>query len=330
MSATIWKMPAKNNIFYRPLGQTGIMVSPIIFGALTIGPIHKNLSVADGAAVIREALDLGVNLIDTAECYDTYPYIKEALKGRNDHIYITSKSYAWNRELMEKAFEDCRRALDRDTLDIFLMHEQESRYTIEGHKEALDFLNEKKAKGQLIATGISTHAVDAVKAAADRDDIDVIHPIINKMGWGIIDGTRDEMLSAIAYAKSKGKGLYGMKALAGGKLADEARECFRWVYGLKDLDSFAVGMKSQREVRINVAWALGEEPDPADLAAYVVEKRHIEVRDICVGCGQCIRRCGQRAISMAEGAKTVTINVKRCVLCGYCRDNCEHNAIRIY
>ncbi len=319
-----------NKMIYRPLGQTGIMVSPIVFGALTIGPIHKNLAVEDGAAVIRQALELGVNLIDTAECYDTYPYIREALKGWQEHIYVTSKSYGYNRELMAKAFEDCRKALDRDTLDIFLMHEQESRYTIEGHKEALDYLNEQKAKGLLKAVGLSTHAVDAVRAAADRDDIDVIHPIINKYGWGIIDGTRDEMLDAIAYAKAKGKGLYGMKALSGGKLADDAYDCFRWAFTVPQVDAFAVGMKSRREVRINVAWALGEEPNPKDLAEYVVEKRHIEVRDTCVGCQSCIRRCGQRAISMAEGAKTVTINLKRCVLCGYCRDNCEHNAIRIY
>ena len=319
-----------NKMIYRPLGQTGIMVSPIVFGALTIGPIHKNLAVEDGAAVIRQALELGVNLIDTAECYDTYPYIREALKGWQEHIYVTSKSYGYNRELMAKAFEDCHKALDRDTLDIFLMHEQESRYTIEGHKEALDYLNEQKAKGLLKAVGLSTHAVDAVRAAADRDDIDVIHPIINKYGWGIIDGTRDEMLDAIAYAKAKGKGLYGMKALSGGKLADDAYDCFRWAFTVPQVDAFAVGMKSRREVCINVAWALGEEPDPKDLAEYVVEKRHIEVRDTCVGCQSCIRRCGQRAISMAEGAKTVTINLKRCVLCGYCRDNCEHNAIRIY
>ena len=317
-------------MFYRPLGKTGLMVSPITFGALTIGPIHKALSVEEGAGVIREALELGVNLIDTAECYETYPYIREALKGYGDEIHVTSKSYAYERMGMEKAFEECRKALDRDCLDIFLMHEQESRYTIEGHKEALDFLQEKKAKGQLKAVGLSTHAVDAVRAAADRDDIDVIHPLINKMGWGIIDGSRDEMLEAISYAHEKGKGLYGMKALAGRKLADNAEECFRWAYTVPEVDSFAVGMKSRREVRINVAWALGNEPDPEDLAAYVVEKRHIEVRDICVGCGSCIRRCGQRAISMAEGAKTVTINVKRCVLCGYCRDNCEHDAIRIY
>ena len=138
------------------------------------------------------------------------------------------------------------------------------------------------------------------------------------------------MLAAIKKAKKAGKGLYGMKALSGGKLVDDAAEYFRWAFDLKDLDAFAVGMKSEREVRIDVAWALGREPDPEDLKAYRVEKRHIEVRDTCVGCESCVRRCGQRAISKAEGAKTVTINLKRCVLCGYCRDNCEHDAIRIY
>ena len=319
-----------SEMIYRPLGQTGLMVSPIVFGALTIGPIHKNLPLAEGAAVIEEALDLGVNWIDTAECYDTYPYIRAALKGRNDTVYVSSKSYAYDRAGMAKAFEDCRKALDRDVLDIFLLHEQESRYTIEGHKAALDYLQEKKAKGLLRAVGLSGHAVDAVAAAAERDDIDVIHPLINKMGWGIIDGSREEMLAAIAKAHRNGKGLFGMKALSGGKLADDAKACFDWAFGLKDLDAFAVGMKSRREVRINVAWALGKEPDPADLAAYTVEKRHIEVRDTCIGCESCIRRCGQRAIAKAPGAKTVTIDLKRCVLCGYCRDNCEQNAIRIY
>ena len=101
-------------MFYRPLGKTGLMVSPITFGALTIGPIHKALSVEEGAGVIREALELGVNLIDTAECYETYPYIREALKGYGDEIHVTSKSYAYERMGMEKAFEECRKALDRD------------------------------------------------------------------------------------------------------------------------------------------------------------------------------------------------------------------------
>ncbi len=314
----------------RPLGKTGYMVSPIAFGALTIGPVHKNLSLAEGAEVIRYALEAGINLIDTAQCYETYLYIRQALQGWNREVYITSKSYAWNRPLMAEAFESARRALDRDKIDIFLLHEQESGLTIKGHYEALEYLLTEKAKGNLGAVGISTHAVAAVKAGADIEEIDVIHPIINRYGHGIIDGTRDEMLAAISYAAAKGKGLYGMKALAGGKLSDEARQCFAWAFGVPGLSSFAVGMKNQAEVDINVAWAKGEEPDIDILNSYRVEKRHIEVGEKCIGCGSCLKRCGQRAISLLPQKGKAYIEEKRCVLCGYCRDNCEAGAISIF
>ena len=163
----------------------------------------------------------------------------------------------------------------------------------------------------------------------DLDEMDIIHPLINKYGHGIIDGTRDDMVNAIAYAARKGKGLYGMKALAGGKLAHKAKECCRWAYEIPGLSSFAVGMKSRCEVRINVAWALGEEPDSQDLSEYIVERRHIEVTDRCIACGQCLRRCGQRAISLKENDARAFIDESKCVLCGYCRDNCDQDAISI-
>ena len=41
---------------------------------------------------------------------------------------------------MEKAFEEARRKLNRDKLDIFLLHEQESGLTIKGHWEAVEYL----------------------------------------------------------------------------------------------------------------------------------------------------------------------------------------------
>ncbi|MDO4541259.1 MAG: aldo/keto reductase [Bacillota bacterium] len=314
----------------RPLGNTGFMVSPIAFGALTIGPVHKNMSVSEGAAVIRAGLEEGINLIDTAQCYETYPYIREAIKGWQDHVYITTKSYAWNRLLMAEAFEEARQELDRDKLDIFLLHEQESGLTIQGHYEALEFLLAEKAKGNLGAVGISTHAVAAVIAAADMPEIDVIHPIINIYGHGIIDGTRDDMLRAISYAASKGKGLYGMKALAGGKLSEEAQQCFRWAFGIKELSSFAVGMKSLAEVYINTAWVKGMEAPKEYVEAYVAENRHITVGENCSGCGSCVKRCGQRAISLLPQTNKAYIEEKKCVLCGYCRDNCRESAINIF
>ena len=61
---------------YRELGHTGLMVSRLCFGGLVIGPLQKNLSVEEGGEVIAEAFRLGVNFIDTADLYDTYPLIK--------------------------------------------------------------------------------------------------------------------------------------------------------------------------------------------------------------------------------------------------------------
>jgi aryl-alcohol dehydrogenase-like predicted oxidoreductase len=68
-------------MIYTELGRTGLSVSRLCFGALTVGPLQSNLPLNEGAAVIRYALEQGVNFIDTAKLYGTYPYIREALRG---------------------------------------------------------------------------------------------------------------------------------------------------------------------------------------------------------------------------------------------------------
>ena len=116
------------------------MVSRLCFGALTIGPLQANLPVREGAAVIRKALESGVNFIDTAELYRTYPYIREALRGFTGDVAICSKCYAYTRQDMQKSVEKALIELDRDYIDIFMLHEQESALTIKGHWEAYEYL----------------------------------------------------------------------------------------------------------------------------------------------------------------------------------------------
>ena len=111
---------------YDYLGNSRIRVSKLCFGALTIGPLQAGLSISQGADVLRHALDMGVNFVDTAELYGTYPYIKQALKGFSGSVVIASKSYAYTAEGMRQSLEKARRELDRDVIDIFLLHEQES------------------------------------------------------------------------------------------------------------------------------------------------------------------------------------------------------------
>ena len=53
------------------------------------------------------------------------------------------------------------------------------------------------------------------------DEIEIIHPIVNKEGIGIQDGNIEDMLTAIEKAYNKGKGIYGMKPLGGGHLINQ-------------------------------------------------------------------------------------------------------------
>ena len=64
-----------------PIGNTEIMITPVGMGVLTIGNTQLNLPLAEGAKIVRYAYDKGIRLFDTAQFYETYPYIREALSG---------------------------------------------------------------------------------------------------------------------------------------------------------------------------------------------------------------------------------------------------------
>ena len=312
---------------YRTLGNTGIQVSRMCFGALTIGPLQDRLPLAEGAAVIRYALEQGVNFIDTAQLYGTYPYIKKALKGFGGQVVTASKSYAYTREDMAKALEEARLEMDRDVVDIFLLHEQESVQTVKGHWEAVEFLLEAKERGLVRAVGLSTHRVAGVEAALQFPEIQVIHPMVNVMGVGIQDGTIEDMLAALEKAYRAGKGIYGMKPLGGGNLMHQMAEAFSFVLGLSQLASIAVGMKTVAEVELNIDIFNGEKVSPDLLAKVRGITRRLHIEDWCQGCGQCIKKCHSGALTM-DGAKVV-VDKDKCVLCGYCGTACYEFCIRI-
>ncbi|MDI6907430.1 MAG: aldo/keto reductase [Thermoanaerobacterales bacterium] len=85
---------------YRALGTTGLVVSRLCFGTLTISPLQAALPTEEGACVIRHALALGLNFIDFAELYKTHPYVREALRDGRYEAVIATKSYAYTGEMM--------------------------------------------------------------------------------------------------------------------------------------------------------------------------------------------------------------------------------------
>jgi aryl-alcohol dehydrogenase-like predicted oxidoreductase len=109
---------------------------------------------------------------------------------------------------MLDALDDACRQLDREVIDIFHLHAaREGTEVFVKRAGALDCLQKARASGRVRAVGIATHSVAVVKAVAERADIDVVFPIINTRGLGILHGTRDKMAEAIALAARAGKGL---------------------------------------------------------------------------------------------------------------------------
>ncbi|MBN2853787.1 MAG: aldo/keto reductase [Clostridia bacterium] len=310
------------------LGSTDLTVSKICFGTLTIGPLQSNMTIEEGSFIIERALSEGINFLDTAELYGTYPYIRTAIRKTGIRPVIATKSYAYSKEQAIKSLEQAMTQLDTDVIDIFMLHEQESEWTMKGHREALDYYLNEKEKGRIRAVGVSTHAVNVVNYAAAMKEIDVISPIYNLKGLGIIDGTGKEMKEAISNAKSMGKGIYTMKPLGGGNIINDYDACLDFLINDEDIDSIAIGMRSIEELEMNIR-KISQQEIPQKLREKVsLQKRSLHIEFWCEKCRKCIAKCQQNALSFNHDQ--IEVNHDKCVMCGYCSAVCDVFAIKIY
>ena len=308
------------------LGASGLRVSKLCFGTLTMSPMQRNLTPAEGARLLCHAYDRGVRFLDTADLYETYPHIREALKSAPDYV-ISTKAYCYDRETAQAALERAFRGLGRDYVDLFMLHEQESLYTLRGHEEALIFLEEQRRLGHIGAVGVSTHYAGCVRAVHRFPMIRVVHPLINLGGIGIQDGTREDMETAIAGAREFGVGIFAMKPLGGGHLMSSNREALAYALSNPLLDSVAVGMQSIEEIDANIDF-LENLPEATQRQEQLQHrKREMMVHDYCEGCGRCASRCGQHAITIVNSR--ATIDPEKCVFCGYCARVCPQFCIKV-
>lgn len=308
------------------LGRTGIEVSKLCFGSLTMTKMQKNLTVQEGGKLLSYGFERGINFVDTAQYYENYEYIREALKTiPRDRYIIATKSYAYDTQTAKAALEEALEKLDTDVIDLFLLHEQESVHTLRGHREALLYFQEMKEKGYIRALGLSTHRIEGVKAAIDEPLIEVIHPIFNEKGIGIVDGTVEEMEAELSVAHERGKGIYGMKALGGGHLIPTYAQSLTFVREKPFIDSIAIGMQSEAEVDCNVALVSGNRDE---MLEHSLERqpRKLLVAEYCIGCGACVRTCRQDGIRLIDGRAEPNEN---CILCGYCAIACPEFCIKV-
>lgn len=313
------------------LGKTGIEVTTIGMGVLPVGRTQLDLPLSEGAMIVRHALDQGINFLDTAQYYETYPYIKAALTGTEYQPVIASKSLDSSFAQMSFAIDECLEGINRDYVDIFLLHEVREAPDFETRSGAWECLIKAKERGLVKAIGISTHYVDVTAMSADIEELDVVFPLINYKSLGIRDGsgagTCEDMAAAIKKCSDAGKGVFAMKAFGGGNLTGNYMEALDYVTGLPGIDSVMIGFGTKEDVDVAVQYADGTLPN--DYAPDISKKRiHIDKGD-CECCGTCIGVCPNKAISFdTNGIAEVDHNV--CITCGYCAPACPVRAIIMY
>lgn len=309
------------------LGLWGPTVSELGFGSLAISPLQGRVTAKEGVSVLRYALEQGVNWIDTAEIYENYAQISEAVQGYED-VRIISKSYSVSAGEMRLSIEKARQVLKRETLDYFLLHEQESAFTLKGHAGAWEELQRAKKKGLVRWIGISTHGVAGVRAGALQPGLDVIQPIINCQGLGIIDGTLQDMLAAISFAAELGIGIYAMKVFGGGHLTGNPEKAVNFVRSIQGVQAMTLGMTSRDEVDYNVRMFSGQSVSDSLRERVRHRKRVLYIADWCQGCGLCLEFCPQNALYLNQEGMA-EVDAEGCVLCGYCGRACPHFCLKI-
>jgi aryl-alcohol dehydrogenase-like predicted oxidoreductase/NAD-dependent dihydropyrimidine dehydrogenase PreA subunit len=310
------------------LGSTGMSVTPLIYGTLPLGPLQAGLSPGEGGKLIRHALERGVNMVDTAELYETYHHIREALHGFRGDVCIVSKTHANNAVDARRHVERALHELGRERLDIVHLHAARIREPFRERREVLDTLLQLKEEGKIAHVGLSSHYIEAVTEAAAHPEIEVVHPLINRTGMGILDGTASEMAAAIAACAAAGKGVYAMKALAGGNLIASARESIRYVLQLTGVQALALGMLSVAEIEANLALVTEGSESGGDWETLEQGRRRLRIMErFCKGCGDCVAACTADALYLEEGKAKV--DEGSCILCGYCAASCPEFIIRV-
>ncbi|MFF2139817.1 aldo/keto reductase [Streptomyces sp. NPDC058193] len=80
---------------YRPLGRTGVHVSPLCLGAMMFGP-WGNEDEADSVRIIHRALDAGINFVDTADVYSggvSEEIVGKAIEARREDVFLATKFF---------------------------------------------------------------------------------------------------------------------------------------------------------------------------------------------------------------------------------------------
>jgi aryl-alcohol dehydrogenase-like predicted oxidoreductase len=174
---------------YRPLGRTGWRVSEISFGAWAIGGAWGRVSDEESLAALYQAIDCGVNFIDTADVYGdgrSERLIAKLKKARKEEIFVATKA---GRRLPQQSIEgysrrnlttwvtDSLRNLSTEALDLLQLHCPPT--GLYERPEVFGILDDFVKAGMIRHYGVSVEKVEEALKAIEYPGVETVQIIFN-------------------------------------------------------------------------------------------------------------------------------------------------------
>jgi aryl-alcohol dehydrogenase-like predicted oxidoreductase len=214
---------------HRPLGRTGIQVSPLALGAMMFSSFG-NGDQQEVDRMVARALDAGVNLVDTADAYgESEEMVGRAIRGRRDEVVLATKfgrplgdgvnQQGGSRRWITTAVESSLRRLGTDHIDVYQLHRPDPRTDVE---ETLSALTDLVRAGKVRTIGTSDMpASDIVEAqwVAERRGLERFR--VEQPHYSLLDRTVER--EVLPVAQRYGMGTVIWSPLASGMLTGRVR-----------------------------------------------------------------------------------------------------------
>jgi aryl-alcohol dehydrogenase-like predicted oxidoreductase len=217
-----------NLIERRTLGWTGEKISPLILGSWEFGT-PTIISEEQAIKIIRKAIELGINAIDTAESYGaglSEKIIGKAIKGfKREEIFITTKvSYDHLRyDDVIKSAEGSLRRLETSYIDLYLIHWPHHYIPL---RETLKAMEKLWSEGKIRYIGVSNFPLPMLRAA--REHLSKTDVAVNQVHYNLL--YREIEKELMPYMIQENIAIQAYDPLALGFLIGrrEIRDEYRW------------------------------------------------------------------------------------------------------